>query len=469
MSSAISDRIPEHIAEPRFEGELIRPGDAGYDEGRGLFNAMIDRRPAAIARCRTTADVVGALSLAREEALELSVRAGGHGVAGLAIREDGLVIDVSPMKRVHVDPARRVAVAGAGLTWGELDAATVAAGLAVTGGRVSSTGIAGLTLGSGSGWLQRKHSFTADNLVEAELVTAGGEIVHASAAENPELFWALRGGGGNFGVVTSFAYRIHPVETLLGGLVFYRAEAAPSVVRAWRDYMEEAPDEVGSVLVCISSVRNPSVRELWGRRALCIGASYFGPLEEGERVLRHLRELPGLAADLVEPMPYTTLQQLLDPIAVPGRHQYWKAEGLRELSDAAIDVCLGCAEEATSPFSLIVLEAKGGACQRVPEAATPLSRNAPFDYQAISIWEDPGEAERHIQWARRTWKSLEPFSVPGVALNFTSDTGDRRVCTTFGPDKYSRLVAIKDAWDPDNFFSSNQNISPSRTAGALAG
>jgi FAD/FMN-containing dehydrogenase len=467
MTSAISDHIPAH-AEPGFEGELIRPSAAGYDEGRRLFNAMIDRRPAAIARCRTSAGVVGALSLARDEGLQLSVRAGGHGVAGLAIADGGLVIDVSPMKRVHVDPARRVAVAGAGLTWGELDAATVAAGLAVTGGRVSSTGIAGLTLGSGSGWLQRKHGFTADNLLGAEVVTAGGDIVQASAGENPELFWALRGGGGNFGVVTSFAYRVHPVQTLLGGLLFYRSESAPSVVRAWRDYMQEAPDEVGSVLVCISSVRNPSVPELWGRRALCVVASYFGPLDDGERVLRPLRELRGLAADLVEPMPYTTLQQLLDPIAVPGRHQYWKAEGLEELSDAAIDVCLGCAEETTSPYSLIVLEAKGGACQRVPEHATPLSRNAPFDYQAISIWEDPSEADRHIHWARRTWESLEAFSVPGVALNFTSDTGDRRVRTTFGPDKYRRLVAVKDAWDPNNVFSSNQNIAPSRIAGAVA-
>jgi FAD/FMN-containing dehydrogenase len=455
--------IAERTSEQQFQGELVRPGDSGYEDGRRLFNAMIDRRPALIARCRTKTDVAGALSLARERGLEVSVRAGGHGVAGLAIREGGLVIDVSPMKRVRVDPVERIAVAEAGVTWGELDAATVANGLATTGGRVASTGIAGLTLGSGSGWLQRKHGFTADNLLEVEMVTASGQVVLASAHENRDLFWGLRGGGGNFGVVTSFTYRVHPVErALLCGLLFYRSRVAADVIRAWRDYMDAAPDEVGSVAVCISSVRNPRVPEMWGQPALGIVAAYFGPVEEGTRTLRPLRELPGLAGDLLEPMPYTALQQLLDPIAVPGRQQYWKAEGLGQLSDDAIDVCVGCAGDVTSPYSLIVLEAKGGACQRVPEEATPLSRDAPYDYQAISIWEESGEADRHIRWARRTWERLEPFSIPGVALNFTSDTGDRRVRTTFGPDKYRRLVAAKDAWDPDNVFSSNQNIAPTR-------
>jgi hypothetical protein len=449
-----------------FEGTLIAPGDPGYDEGRRLFNAMIDRRPAFIAQCTSNGDVAHALALARERGLEVSVRAGGHGVAGHAICDGGLVIDLRPMKGIRVDPDSRTAVAGAGVTWREFDAATGAYCLATTGGRVSTTGIAGLTLGSGYGLLQRKHGYTGDNLLEAELVTAGGGVVRASLDENPELFWALRGGGGNFGVVTSFKYRLHPVApAMLGGTLLFEGDAGGEVLRAWRDHMACAPDEIGSVLVCLTAARQPGVPErMWGQPAMSITIAYVGEIAEGEIALEPLRQLPGLAVDLVEPMPYPALQRLLDPVAVPGRHQYWKSEDLRELGDEAIAMCIDCGRRASSPFCLLILEAKGGMCGRLSTDATPLSRGAPFNYQAVSIWEDPTEVDRHVAWARRTWRALAPFTVPGVALNFTSDTGLERVRSTFGEEKFRRLVAIKEQWDPENVFRNNQNIPPNPPA-----
>jgi hypothetical protein len=445
-----------------FQGTLIAPDDPGYDEGRRLFNAMIDRRPALIARCTSNSDVALALALARQRGLEVSVRAGGHGVAGHAICDGGLVVDLRPMKGIQVDPASRTAVAGAGVTWGEFDAATGAYCLATTGGRVSTTGIAGLTLGSGYGLLQRKHGYTGDNLLEAELVTAGGEVLRTSLDENPELFWGLRGGGGNFGVVTSFKYRLHPVApAILGGTLLFEGDVGDEVLRAWRDHMARAPDEIGSVVVCLTAARQPGVPEhMWGQPAISITIAYVGEASEGEIALEPLRRLPGLAVDGIEPMSYPALQRLLDPVAVPGRHQYWKSEDLRELGDDAITTCIDCGRTASSPLSLLILEAKGGMCGRLPTDATPLSRDAPFNYQAVSIWEDPTEADRHIAWARRTWTTLAPFTVPGVALNFTSDTGLKRVRSTFGEKKFRRLSAIKHQWDPENVFRSNQNIPP---------
>lgn len=451
------------MSERAFQGDMLAPDHPEYNEARKLFNAMIDRHPALIARCQTASDVAYAVRLARSRGLDISVRAGGHGVAGFAVCDGGLVIDLRAMKRMRVDPALSTAVAEAGLTWGEFDHATGLHGLATTGGRVSSTGIAGLTLGSGSGWLQRKHGFTPDNLIAAEMVTADANRIRTSADQHPELFWALRGGGGNFGVVTSFTYQLHPVEPrVLGGLLYYPAEAGPDVVRAWRDYMNEAPDEVGSALLCIASLQRQDLPALVGRPAIGIFVAWFGALADGANALRPLREIDGIAADFVKPAPYSELQQLLDPVALPGRHQYWKSEELVALSESAIETCLDQTMRAPSPYSLVILEAKGGACERVPTDATPLSRGATYDYQATSIWEGSADSERHIAWAKETAQAMAPFSQPGIALNFTSDVGDSRVRSTYGPEKYRRLVAVKDEWDPDNVFQSNQNIRPSQ-------
>ena len=445
-----------------FAGEAIAPGDPGYDEGRQVFNAMIDRRPEVIARCRTPADVAAAIRYARERELPLAVRGGGHGVVGFAVCDGGVVIDLAPMKQIEVDAPRRRVKAGGGVLWGELDRATQAFGLATTGGRISSTGITGLTLGSGSGWLERKHGFTADNLLSAELVTADGELVRADEDENPDLFWALRGGGGNFGVVTALEYRLHSVgPVVLGGLMLFAPETGRELTRHWSDFMQSAPDEVGGALVGVTAPPAEFVpAELRARPAFGLVASYFGSIEDGREALRPLREHIAPAVDLVAPLPYTALQQLLDPMSPAGRQQYWKSENMPALSGDAIDVWVQRCLEPSSPFTQVVLEPRSGACARVQEDATPLRRDAAFNASIFATWEDPAESARHIAWTREFAAAMEPHTISGAVLNYTSDTGDERVRSTFGAQKYARLVAAKRRWDPDNVFRLNQNIRP---------
>ena len=449
-----------------FCGELIRRGDARYEEARAVFNAMIDRHPALIARCAGVADVIAAVNFARENELVVAVRGGGHSVPGYAVCEGGIVIDLSPMKGIWVDPDTRTARAQAGVTWGEFDRETQQFGLATTGGRVTHTGIAGLTLGSGSGWLERKLGLTFDNLISADIVTADGEFLKASESENEDLFWGLRGGGGNFGVVTSFEYRLHPVGPIvLGGMLLHPFSKAGELLRFWRDYLEEAPDELGGAAAFVTAPPAPFVPEhMKGKLAAALIVFYAGSPEEGEEWVRPLKEFGPPEVDLVEPMPYTAVQTLLDPANPPGRNNYWKAEHLDELSDEAIDAMVVHAAKIASPFTILVILPMGGAISDVGEDETAIGgRDASCGVHAISMWENPAESETHIGWAREFMQAMEPFTIPGIPLNFTSDQTEEKVKASFGSEKkYERLVALKNEYDPTNLLHLNQNIKPSQ-------
>jgi FAD/FMN-containing dehydrogenase len=458
MAQAILDTA----ALEGFGGELLSDGDPGYDESRTVFNAGIDRRPALIARCTGAADVIAAVKYAREQRLQISVRAGGHSVAGHAVVDGGLMIDLRPMNRVRVDPERRTAWCGGGANWGELDRETQAFGLAVTGGRLADTGVGGLTLGGGSGWIERKYGFTVDSLISAEVVTADGQLLVASADRNPDLFWALKGGGGNFGVVTGFEFRLHEVGPLLyGGMMLFPIDAAVDLLKAYRGFMDDAPDEIcgGSAILCAPPeefVPEP-VR---GKPVLAIIACYIGPVEAGERAFAPLREW-GSALEMLGPMPYTAIQSLIAPGNPPGRHHYWKAGLLEELSDEAIETFVARASDVISPFTATLMLPLGGAFARVDEDSTPLAyRRAKWDYHLLSQWADPSETERHVEWARDFDRAMSEYAEEGVYVNFTGDPSRSAVEAGFGPEKYARLVEVKRAYDPENVFRSNTNIPP---------
>jgi FAD/FMN-containing dehydrogenase len=447
-----------------FRGGLVGPGDDGYDGARRVFNAAVDRRPALVARCTGVADVVAALDYARTNDLPVAVRGGGHSVHGYGTCDGGVVVDTSPMKGLWVDTDRRVARAQAGLTWGELDRETQLFALATTGGRVSETGIAGLILGSGSGWLERKHGLSADNLLSADLVTADGDLLHASEEENPELFWGLRGGGGNFGVVTSFELQLHPVgPVILAGLLLHPVGQAREVLHFFRAYMEQAPDAVMGAAVFLTAPAAPFVPEsLAGWPVVALTVGWIGDPEEGELVLEPLRDFGPPAADLVRRMPYVAVQQLFDAGNPPGLRHHWQADNFRALTDEAIEILVDHASAATSPLSAVLLVPLGGAYARVGHDATPLgARDAPWQFQALAAWDDPAGAATHSAWARDLAAALRPYTRPGMFLNYTSEEGEARVASAFGRQKYRRLVALKERYDPDNVFRLNQNISPS--------
>jgi FAD/FMN-containing dehydrogenase len=446
-----------------FGGQLLHPGDAGYDDARKVFNGMIDRSPAVIARCASADDVVAAVGLARDQHLPLSVYGGGHGVTGSAVCDAGVCVDLRGLRGVDVDPVARRVRAEAGLTWGEVDAATQEHGLAVTGGRVSSTGVAGLTLGSGSGWLERKLGFVCDNLVEAEVVTADGRKVVASETENPDLFWGLRGGGGNFGVVTAFHLRLHPIgPTVLGGMLMYPAPMARDVLRNFRDFMAEAPDEVGAGLAFITAPPEEFVPEpVRGQPVIGVVLLYAGSVEDGEEALRPLREFGPPGLDMVQPMPYVAVQQLLDPASPHGMQNYWTADFLAELPDEAVDVLVGLATAPVSPLTQVLVVPGGGALARVAEDATAFGqRQAPWNVHYLSMWPDPAEDARNIAHTRELATAMKPWTTGRAYLNFIGDEGQGRVEAAFGPEKFARLQALKATWDPENLFRHNQNIPP---------
>jgi FAD/FMN-containing dehydrogenase len=460
MTSTILDESTIPIIRGRFEGELLEPGDNGYDEARVVHNAMIDRKPRLIVRCTGAADVVAGVLLAGETGLPLAIKSGGHGVNGHAICDDGIVLDLSPMKRIDVDPEARVARAQAGVTWSEFDAATQAHGLATTGGRVTTTGIAGLTLGAGSGWLERMYGFTAHNLLAAEVVTADGRVVHASADENEDLLWGLRGGGGNFGVVTQFEYRLHEVGPMVtGGMVLWPLEQAGEVVRFYRDWIESAPGEVGGGAAVLLAPPEPFVpQELQGKPVVAVIPISFGDPE----LLRPIREFGSPFADLVGPMPYTAVQTLIDATNQPGNLNYWKAEAVSELTDELIDLVIAHGAMIGSPFTVAFFQPLGGALERLDPDLTAISpRPGKWVLHAIGVWMTDAQSDSEMAWVREWGEFMKPYVRAGVPLTFSADTGDERVRETFGQEKYARLLALKDKYDPGNLFRLNQNIKPS--------
>jgi FAD binding domain/Berberine and berberine like len=449
-----------------FAGQLLRRGDAGYDEARQLWNGYFDRYPGLIARCTSVADVQAAVRFARENSLTVAVRSGGHSAQGYGSWDGAMTIDLSQMKGIEVAPEARIARAQAGLTWGEFDAATQEHGLAVTGGRFSSTGIAGLTLGSGSGWLERRCGLTSDNLLAAQVVTADGEVLNASPEENSELFWGLRGGSGNFGIVTEFTYHLHQIGPMIyGGLMVALPDRAGEILRFMREYMADAPDDLGGGIAFISAPPEPFVpAEMHFAPIIGLVICWSGDMDEGERVVAPIREAAQPVMDMVQPIPYTALQSMLDAGAPYGTKAYMKAEFVPELSDELIEKIIRHGAARPGPMVQLLLEPMGGAIARMNTDETALgSREIPWCYHALSLWMDPSEdtAAAHVAWAKELSTDLAPHTAAGVYLNYTSDEGEERVRSAYGPERYARLVALKDRYDPTNLFHLNQNIRPS--------
>jgi FAD/FMN-containing dehydrogenase len=447
---------PAHLENLRqvFRGELIQSGHPGYEAARRVWNGNIDRRPALIARCTGVADVQRAVEFAQLRGLVVSVRGGGHSAPGYGTNDGGLVIDLSPMKGIRVDPQRRTVRAEGGVLWRELDRETQVFGLATTGGTVSNTGIAGLTLGGGLGWLMGKHGLTVDNLTSADVVTADGTFRQADATDNPDLFWALRGGGGNFGVVTSLEYRLHPVAQVLGGLVLYPLEQAPAVLRFYRDFCPSLPDEAEAFAALLTAPQGMPVV------ALLLG--YNGSLDDGEKVLGPARRFGTPVVDLVGPVPYAARQTMLDaPNAEHGLHRYWRSAFTERISDGLIDAAVEAAASFTSPLSaLIFFYMHGAATRPLPAETAFAARRAQWDFDAIGQWADAATSGQHVAWVRALWARCEPHLLGKVYVNhLAADDRPEVVRASFG-DNYTRLRQVKTRYDPTNLFRVNANISP---------
>jgi len=451
-SSVVSNSF--HDLAKEFDGEVILPGAPDYDARRAVWNGMIDRRPACIATCKSVADVQRAVKFARANDLTLAVRGGGHNAAGLSSVDGGLVIDLRGMRDVVVDPVRKIARAGGGATWGDFDQATTEHGLAATGGAVSTTGIAGLTLGGGLGWLMRSYGLACDNIVGAEVVTADGRVLRASASENPELFWALRGGGGNFGVVTTFEFQLHEVSTVLGGMLIYPVSRARDVLRLYRDVTRTAPDEL---TVFAAMMHTPD-----GMPVVALAMCYNGPMKDGEKAIAAIRSFGSPIAGEVGPIPYTALQSMLDAGFPSGLQVHWRSEFAAQLPDELIDSLVAAFKNVKSPLSALLIEQFGGAVKRVPVDATAFDqRDAAYNMVIVSRWVTPLDAEPNVQWARATSDAVKPFGTGTVYVNYIgAGESPDRVRASFSPTKFARLAEIKRKYDPTNLFRTNQNIPP---------
>jgi FAD/FMN-containing dehydrogenase len=465
QQSSLAD-ISAHDFKVRLRGEVIGRQDPTYDEARRVWNAAIDKRPGLVVRPLDAGDVATAVELAGKRGLPVAVRCGGHSVAGKGVCEDGLLIDLSLMKGVRVDPDRRTARANGGVLWGEFDRETQAVGLATPGGRVTTTGLGGFTLGGGYGWLSPKYGLACDNLISADVVTADGRLLTVSESENDDLLWGLRGGGGNFGVVTAFEFRLHPVGPMVvGGMLMHSLERAEEVLRAYRDYVDDGPDELATAFALFPAPPEEFVPEhLHGKTVLGILACHCGELEDGERVVAPLRALGPPAVDLIGPMPYTDLQALLDPTAPPGWRWYNTGEHLTGLTDAAIDALTRHAPRDLAPLTQTIVFRHGGAVSRVSDAESAFGNRDPnYLLHPLAAWMQPDDDERHIAWLRQLVREMAAFKTGGVYLNFAPD-GDARVPDGFGAEKHARLVALKDKYDPENVFRFNHNIRPSGAA-----
>jgi FAD binding domain/Berberine and berberine like len=437
----------------RLRGALLRPGDDGYDEARKVRNGLTDRRPGVIVQCAGAADVMAAVNVARDHGLLLAVRGGDHSVAGHSVCDGGMMIDLSHMRSVRVDPARRRARADGGARWRDFDHETQAFGLATTGGTNSDTGIGGLTLGGGLGWLAGKYGLACDNLVSADVVTADGRLLTASATENEDLFWGLRGGSGNFGVVTSFEYRLHQVGPVLGGMVIHPFERARDVLRFYRDFSSAIPDELNTIGALLTAPE--------GFRVAAIAVCYNGSLEEGEKVLRPLRQFGTPLADQVGPMPYTAVQGMMDATFPRGRQYYWKASLMNRISDGAIDAMIASFSAAPSPHTVVGFQQLGNAANRVGEDETAFShRDAFYDFLMLASWEGRSGAEANIGWTRDLYESIAPFLHGGLYVNAVTEDAPQGIKEAFRPRTYDRLVVLKRKYDPMNLFRLNPNIKP---------
>ena len=440
-----------------LQGRLLCPGDAGYDDARRIWNGMIDRRPALIARCRGVADIINSVNFARTHELLVAVRGGGHNVAGNATCDGGLTIDLSEMRSIWVDPVHRTARAEAGATWGDFDRETQAFGLATPGGQISTTGVSGLTLGGGWGHLARRYGLVSDNLISADIVTANGSFLTSSKTQHAELFWGLRGGGGNFGVVTSLEYQLHPVRPVMAGLVAYPMAQAKEALRLFRDLTAAAPDELASDIVLITMPDGTPVVGM----VVC----YTGPSEDGERLLRPLKTFTPIVMDALGPISYIAAQRLVDGFYPKGLQNYWKSSFLGEISDAVIDTIVHFCTNRPSPMCHGLIEHQlGGSVSRIGHDETAFNhRNVEYSFMSIGQCADPSEAEACVRWAREFWQAMQPYATGGVYVNYLgqeADEGNDRIKAAYGPEKYQKLVALKTKYDPTNMFRLNQNVRP---------
>jgi FAD binding domain-containing protein/berberine-like enzyme len=447
----------------QLRGKLILPGDAAYEEARKVYNGMIDKRPGLIARCVDVADVIASVNFAREHHLLLAIRGGGHNGPGLATCDDGLVIDLSEMKGVHVDPKQRTVRVAGGATWGEVDHATHAFGLATPSGFVSSTGVGGLTLGGGIGYLSRTYGLSLDNLLSADIVLADGSYVTASADEHPDLFWAVRGGGGNFGVVTSFVFRLHEISTVYGGPIFWPLDQAKELLAFWRDYITNAPRDINGWFGFVTVPPAPIFPEQFHLQKMCVIVwCYTGPLDQAEKRFAPIRAFGTPAIDAAGPVPWPMLQSLFDGLFPPGLQWYWKADFFNDLSDQAIELHTKYAEQLPTIQSTMHLYPISGAVHDVGKDETAFNfRDANFAEVMVGVDPDPANNERMIAWARNYWTALHPYSAGGGYINMIMDEGQDLVRAAYG-ENYDRLAQIKAKYDPENLFRVNQNIVPAQ-------